>query len=70
MYGYHKIIRDTPLNLKRRSTRKRRIRLSEDERHAVAHAQYRVENANDSNPEVCFDYTFVQTLLSLIERLR
>lgn len=44
--------------------------INEAERHAIAHAQYQCERASPDNPDVCFDYELVQTLLSLIERLR
>jgi hypothetical protein len=49
---------------------KKRLRLSEGERHAIGHAQYMVANASGERPEVCFDYELVATLLALIERLR
>jgi hypothetical protein len=42
-------------------------RLSEDERHAIAHAEWAVSHATPNNPEVCFDYELVQTLLGLIK---
>lgn len=44
--------------------------LSEAERHALAHATYACSVASNDEPEVSFDYELVQTLLSLIERLR
>lgn len=45
----------------------RRPKLSEDERHSIAHAEWAVSHATPDNPEVCFDYTLVQTLLGLIK---
>lgn len=48
---------------------KRNTRLSEDERHAIAHAQYQVDHASDDEPEVCFDYELVKTWLALTNRL-
>jgi hypothetical protein len=44
--------------------------MNEDQRHAVGHAQYLVDRATPENPDVCFDYTLVQSLLMLIDRLR
>jgi hypothetical protein len=41
--------------------------LSENERHAIAHAEWAVGEASPESPEVCFDYTLVQTLLALIK---
>jgi hypothetical protein len=42
--------------------------LSEQERHAVAHARYQVEHATPDNPECCFDYELVRTLIEIIDR--
>lgn len=43
------------------------IKLSEYERHAIAHAEWAVSHATDKKPEVCFDYELVKTLLELIK---
>lgn len=44
---------------------------SEEERHAIAHAKYMCDQASPSeNPEVCFDFELVRTLLSLIPEAR
>lgn len=43
--------------------------VSEEEQHAIDHAQYLVDHASPDHPEVCFDYELVATLLSLIEEL-
>ncbi len=45
-------------------------RVNESERHAIGHAQWQVDHATDDNPDCCFDYELVRTLLSLITRLR
>jgi len=42
--------------------------LSENQRHSVAHAKYLCDRATPDDPEVCFDYELVQTLLALIEQ--
>lgn len=42
-------------------------RLTESERHAIAHAEWAVSHATESNPDVCFDYELVRTLLGLIK---
>ena len=44
------------------------MKLSEQQRHAVEHARYLCERATDDDPEVCFDFTLVQTLVELIDR--
>jgi hypothetical protein len=49
---------------------KRRFRLSEEERHCIGHAQYQVDRASGDNPEVCFDYGLIATLLELIDRMK
>lgn len=41
----------------------------EDERHAVAHAKWAVNQASPEKPNVCFDYELVQDLLNLIARV-
>lgn len=41
--------------------------LSEDERHAIGHAEWAVSHATPNNPDVCFDYELVRTLLGLIK---
>jgi hypothetical protein len=46
------------------------FRMGDGERHAVEHAKYLVSVATPEKPDVCFDYTLVATLLSLVERLR
>ena len=46
------------------------VRLNEGEKHAIEHAQYLVDGATPDNSEVCFDYALVETLLTLIKRLR
>lgn len=52
-----------------RATRKRKVRLSDEERHCIGHAQYLVDQATDETPDVFFDYEVVRTLLKLLERL-
>lgn len=47
-----------------------KIELSEDERHALAHADWAVSHATPDKPDVCFDYTLVRTLTGLTKRLR
>jgi hypothetical protein len=44
--------------------------LSENERHAIGHARYQVEHATPDNPDCCFDYELVATLLKIIDRDR
>lgn len=46
------------------------VRISESERHAIAHARHQVDRASPDNPDVAFDYELVATLLNLIRRLR
>lgn len=48
---------------------KPKFRLSDDERHSVAHAQYLVGRATDDNPNISFDYELIRTLLKLLGRL-
>ena len=43
------------------------LRLNEDERHAIAHAEWAVSHATPDKPDVCFDYELVRTLLGLIK---
>lgn len=43
------------------------MKLTEDERHSIAHAEWAVSHATPEKSEVCFDYTLVQTLLGLIK---
>jgi len=43
--------------------------LSEQERHAVGHARYQVDHATPDDPECCFDYELVATLIGVVERL-
>ena len=45
------------------------MQLSEEQHHAVEHARYLCKWATDDDPAVCFDYTLVQTLVELIDRL-
>ena len=40
--------------------------LTENERHAIAHAKYQCDCSSPSDPEVRFDYEVIRTLLSLI----
>ncbi len=42
--------------------------LTEDERHAIAHARYQVERATPDKPECAFDYELVRDLLRVIDR--
>ena len=42
--------------------------LSEQQRHAVGHARYQVEHSTPENPECCFDYELVATLIGIIDR--
>ena len=42
--------------------------LSEEERHAIAHARHQVERSSDENPECRFDYDLVKDLLRVIDR--
>lgn len=44
--------------------------ISEEERHAIAHARHQVKRAKESlvNSECCFDYMLVQDLLRVIDR--
>src|SRR6266702_5346289 len=42
---------------------------SEQERHAVGHARYQVARATPDNPECCFDYELVGTLIDVVDRL-
>jgi hypothetical protein len=42
--------------------------LSEQERHGVEHARYQVQHASPDNPNCCFDYELVLTLVKMIDR--
>jgi hypothetical protein len=42
--------------------------ISEQERHAIAHAQHQVDQASPEKPECSFDYELVATLLRMINR--
>jgi hypothetical protein len=42
--------------------------VSEEERHAIAHARYQVEQASAEKPECCFDFDLVRDLLRVIDR--
>lgn len=42
--------------------------VSEEERHAIAHARYQVEQASPENPDCCFDFDLVKNLLRVIDR--
>lgn len=42
-------------------------KLTEDERHAIAHAEWAISHATPEKPEVSFDYELVRTLLGLIK---
>jgi hypothetical protein len=42
--------------------------ISEQERHAIAHAQHQVDRASPEKPECSFDYELVATLLRVISR--
>lgn len=42
-------------------------KLSESERHAIAHAEWAVSHATPEKPDVCFDYDLMKTLLELIK---
>ncbi len=44
-----------------------KVKLTENERHAIAHAEWAVSHATPDRPDVCFDYTLVMTLLNLIK---
>ncbi len=44
--------------------------LSEQERHAVEHARYLAVRATTENPDCCFDYGLVHTLVQIIDRAR
>jgi hypothetical protein len=48
-------------------TMTKRHKLNDEERHAIAHAEWAVREASPDSPEVIFDYTLVQTLLDLIK---
>jgi hypothetical protein len=41
--------------------------LSEQQRHAIEHARYQVKHATPDDPECCFDYQLVETLLDIID---
>ena len=41
--------------------------LSEQQRHCVEHARYQVKHATPDDPECCFDYQLVETLLDIID---
>ena len=45
----------------------KKIKLTESERHALAHAEWAVSHATPEKPEVCFDYELVQTLIGLVK---
>lgn len=40
---------------------------SEQDRHNLGHAKYLCDRATPEAPEVCFDYTLVQSILTLVE---
>jgi hypothetical protein len=42
--------------------------LSDDERHAIAHARHQVENSSPEHPNCYFDYELVRDLLRVIDR--
>ncbi len=42
--------------------------LSEQQRHAVEHARYQVNRSSPDEPECCFDYQLVETLVEMIDR--
>ncbi len=42
--------------------------ITEEEDHAIKHAEYQVKRATPENSEVRFDYELVQNLLDVIER--
>lgn len=46
------------------------MKISEDERYALAHADWAVSHATPDKSEVCFDYTLVRTLCGLAKRMR
>lgn len=48
---------------------RKRAKLSESERHAIAHARWQVDHTTDDNPEICFDRELVSTWLELTDRL-
>jgi Lar family restriction alleviation protein len=42
--------------------------LSEQERHAVEHARFQADRATPGDPECCFDFELVKTLVQIVDR--